>query len=109
FNLGNQHAEALARMRHILTPEPKHDAGHRRITNLGEGSEFQWDFGLQFEFREAETGSRINHSIVLGACLLPCLARVHAPAIWALTQLSNDRVEPYRISQALSQCLGQHL
>ncbi len=34
FDLGNQHAETLAGMRHVLAPKAQHHAGHRRIADF---------------------------------------------------------------------------
>ena len=42
LDLRNQHAEAIARMSHILAAESQHHAGNWRVTDGGERGEIKW-------------------------------------------------------------------
>ena len=104
-----QHAKPCARMRHVLAPEPQHDAGHRRIANLREGREVQRHGRLDLQFRQPEGRARVNHRAVLGARLLAALAQVQRPAFGRLGEAGDGGVEAHRLAQALAQGIGQHL
>ena len=67
LHAGNQHAEALARMRHVLPPKSQHHAGHRRTADLGERGKIRQRLcRLDLQTGEASGRAAENYGGVLG-------------------------------------------
>ena len=105
----NQHAEACARMRHILAAESEHDAGHRRIADFREGSEMQRRQRLDFQFRQPESGAGVDHRAVRGARLPGRLAEVEQPTVGCLGEPGDGSVQADGLAQIVAQSVRQNL
>src|SRR5436309_2683838 len=105
----DEHSKTLARMSHIFPAEAQHDARHRRITNFREARKSERRVRLEFQIRQPESGSGINHCAVLSTGFLAVLTHIKQPAVRRLAELRDRAVQANRITQPMPEIIRQHL